>query len=106
MKTPFETLLRLRSEALSRSRCPYTDEQLSLLVSHAVAESPSAGLATQPPARRSSSWSIVRAACLLAILFSAAYDVTPAPPYDPFCSTGSHVIDDPLSTINYLYSNL
>lgn len=104
MKTPFETLLRLRSQSLSRSQCPYTDEQLALFVSRVVDESTPSGLFSQHSARRLRPWPIVRAACLAVFLFSAAYYLTPAQPNAPFSTTGSLSSVEAYSTINHIVS--
>ena len=73
MKTPFETLLAQRAEAMQNARCPYSPEELDDLISSAVRS----GEQPVPQLRPQWLWQPLRVACMTLFCFVAAYAVVP-----------------------------
>jgi hypothetical protein len=78
MKTPFETLLARRAEALSEASCPYTSEELDRLVAQSLRQDGLAKHRQAPFTYPSRTRRFMPAACVAAVLFVATYTVTPA----------------------------
>ena len=78
MKTPFESLLAQRAEAMQDARCPYSPEELDSLISRAVRQAVPARSLPFTPTYRSWPRRFLPAACVAAVLFVATYTVTPA----------------------------
>lgn len=87
MKTPFDTLLQHRAEAISRAHCPYTPDQLDGFIARAIASEPVAVQETWLPSPQRAYPSRVRlysfAACLVLACFVTSYLFAPAAVYPP-----------------------
>lgn len=106
MKTPFETLLARRAEAMQNARCPYSPEELDSLISRAVRQATSARSLPFTPTYRSWPRRFLPAASVATLLFVATYTLAPPssdPPLRPMASYGyNQTLDSVAMVLNTL----